>query len=120
MQQLELQCNGVFFQAMQIRQDPYFGPTFCFRTFFCVISAYIASQSGAHTASPVQPVEVVGNQLDLCSLEDRLSFLLSLVQAYRLLAVMSAAVPQLPGRWPLYSEIVRENSMSDLSTLLTL
>ncbi|KAL3130737.1 hypothetical protein ABBQ38_000083 [Trebouxia sp. C0009 RCD-2024] len=58
-----------------------------------------------------QPVEVLGRRLDLRTGKDRLRFLLSLVQAYRLLAVMSAAVPQLPGRWPLYSEIVRENSI---------
>ncbi|DBB03176.1 TPA: hypothetical protein ACH3X1_013344 [Trebouxia sp. C0004] len=58
-----------------------------------------------------QRVEVMGNKLDLRNGEDRLNFLLSLVQAYRLLAVMSATVPQLPGRWPLYSEIIRENSM---------
>lgn len=62
-------------------------------------------------------MELLGNQLDLRTGEDRLSFLLSLVQAYRLLAVMSAAVPQLHGRWPLYSEIVRENSMYDLAPL---
>jgi hypothetical protein len=53
----------------------------------------------------------MGDRLDFRSATDRLSFLLTLVQAYRLLAVMSAVVPQLPGRWPLYSEIVRENSM---------
>jgi hypothetical protein len=62
-------------------------------------------------ASALQPVKVMGHRLDFRIAKDRLSFLLSLVQAYRLLAVMSAAVPQLPGRWPLYSEIARENSM---------
>ena len=82
-----------------------------FEDFFYVLSACLASALAALIASHVQRVEVMGNKLDLRSGEDRLSFLLSLVQAYRLLAVMSAAVPQLPGRWPLYSEIVRGNSM---------
>ncbi|KAL0029076.1 hypothetical protein WJX77_004794 [Trebouxia sp. C0004] len=58
-----------------------------------------------------QPVQVMGDRLDVRSAKGRMSFLLSLVQAYRLLAVMSAAVPPLPGRWPLYSEIERENSI---------
>ncbi|DBB14133.1 TPA: hypothetical protein ACH3X3_001085 [Trebouxia sp. C0006] len=58
-----------------------------------------------------QPVQVMGDRLDLRIAKGRMSFLLSLVQAYRLLAVLSAAVPQLPGRWPLYSEIERENSI---------
>ena len=53
----------------------------------------------------------MGDRLDVRSARDQVSFLLTLVQAYRLLADMSAFVPQLPGRWPLYSEIVRENSM---------
>ena len=113
MQQLGLQCNGVFFQVMQIRQDPWFGPTISSRTFCCAVPARIASPSAAHTAFLVQPIEVIGSQLDVRSGEDRLIFLLSLVQAYRLLAVMSEAVPPLPGRWPLYSEVVRENSMYD-------
>ena len=56
-----------------------------------------------HVASVLQPVQVMGDRLDVRSAKGRMSFLLSLVQAYRLLAVMSAAVPQLPGRWPLYS-----------------
>ena len=59
----------------------------------------------------LQPVQVLGPRLDFSDAKDWLSLLLSLVQAYRLLSVMSAAVPQLPGRWPLYSEIERENSM---------
>ena len=59
----------------------------------------------------------MGNRLDVCSAKGRMSFLLSLVQTYRLLAVMSAAVPQLPGRWPLYSEIERENSMYVVSCM---
>ena len=67
--------------------------------------------ANGHVASVLQPVQVMGDRLDLRSAKGRISFLLSLVQAYRLLAVMSAAVPQLPGRWPLYSEIERENSM---------
>lgn len=113
MQQLGLQCNGVFFQVMQIRQDPCFVPTISSRTFCCTVPARIASLSAAHTASLVQPIELIGGQLDVGSGEDRLSFLLSLVQAYRLLVVMSEAVPPLPGRWPLYSEVVRENSMYD-------
>lgn len=53
----------------------------------------------------------MGDRLDVCHAKGRMSFLLSLVQAYKLLAVVSAAVPQLPGRWPLYSEVDRENSM---------
>ena len=65
----------------------------------------------SHVASVLQPVQVMGDRLDLRIAKGRMSFLLSLVQAYRLLAVLSAAVPQLPGRWPLYSEIERENSM---------
>lgn len=58
----------------------------------------------------LQVVQPVGELLEFGSLQDRRSLLLSLVQAYRLLVVMSASVPQLPGRIPLYSEIVRENS----------
>ena len=53
----------------------------------------------------------MGDRLDVRNGKGRVSFLLSLVQAYRLLAVMSAAVPKLPGRWPLYSEVETENSM---------
>ena len=64
----------------------------------------------SHVASVQQPVQVMGDRLDLRNAKGRMSFLLSLVQAYRLLAVMSAAVPQLPGRWPLYSEIERDHS----------
>lgn len=66
-----------------------------------------------HVASVLQPAQVMGDWLDVRSAKGRMSFLLSLVQAYRLLAVMSAAVPQLPGRRPLYSETERENGMYD-------
>lgn len=62
-------------------------------------------------ASVPQPVQEMGPQLDFCCAKDRVSFLLSLIQAYRLLAVMSAAVPRLPGRRPLFHEIVTEHSM---------
>ncbi|DBB09237.1 TPA: hypothetical protein ACH3X3_007820 [Trebouxia sp. C0006] len=58
-----------------------------------------------------QPVQVVGPRLDFFSIQDRVSLLLSLVQAYRLLAVMSKSVPPLPGRIPLYQEIATENSI---------
>lgn len=71
---------------------------------------------GIHCHCVLQPVQVVGPRLDFCNDKDRSSFLLSLVQAYRLLSVMSAAVPPLPGRWPLYSQIERENSMYVLAT----
>ncbi|KAL0018074.1 hypothetical protein WJX77_001729 [Trebouxia sp. C0004] len=83
----------------------------------CVLSADAspsrasATSSTNNDAASAVRVEVMGNKLDLRNGEDRLNFLLSLVQAYRLLAVMSATVPQLPGRWPLYSEIIRENSI---------
>lgn len=60
---------------------------------------------------PLQPVQAMGHRLEFCSATDQVSFLLTLVQVYRLLAVMSAVVPQLLWRWPLYSEIARENSM---------
>lgn len=63
-------------------------------------------------------MQALGNRLHFRSAENRLSFLLSLVQAYRLLAVMSAAVPQLPGRLPLYAEFERENSMYVPATFL--
>ena len=59
----------------------------------------------------LQAVQAVGPTLDFCSIQDRVSLVLSLVQAYRLLAVMLTSVPQLPGRIPLYSEITRENSV---------
>lgn len=64
----------------------------------------------------VQPIQLMGKQLDLRIVENRWSFLLFLVQAYRLLAVMCAAVPQLLGRWSPFSEIVTEDSMH-VSTL---
>ncbi len=59
----------------------------------------------------LQPVQAVGPTLDFSTIRDRVNLLLSLVQAYRLLAVMSRSVPLLPGRIPLYNEIARENSM---------
>ena len=59
----------------------------------------------------LQPVQAVGPTLDFSTIRDRVNLLLSLVQAYRLLAVMSRSVPLLPGRNPLYNEIARENSM---------
>lgn len=70
---------------------------------------------GLYCLCVLQPVQVLGPRLDFCNDKDRSSFLLSLVQAYRLLLVMSAAVPPLPGRWPLYSQIERENSMCVLT-----
>lgn len=67
--------------------------------------------SNDHATFMLQPVQAVGPRLDFCSIRGRVSLLLSLVQAYRLLAVMSTSVPQLRGRIPLYSEIARGNSM---------
>lgn len=65
-----------------------------------------------HATVMLQPVQA-GPRLDFCSIQDRVSLLLSPVQAYRLLAIMSTSVPQLPSRIPLYFEIARENSMSE-------
>jgi len=78
--------------------------------------------SNDHATCMLQPVQVVGPRLDFFSIQDRVSLLLSLVQAYRLLAVMSKSVPPLPGRIPLYQEIATENSMcvsGQLPQLLT-
>ena len=54
----------------------------------------------------LQGVRPVGEELDFRSLQGRASLLLSLVQAYRLLAVMSKSVPRLLGRIPLCSKQV--------------
>ncbi len=64
----------------------------------------------------LQPVKEVGSVMDLRGANERLSFMLTLVQAHRLLGVMSSAVPALPGRLPLYSEIERESSMYVFAT----
>ncbi len=61
----------------------------------------------AHATSSLQLVQVLANRLDFRSAENRLSFLLSLVQAYRLLArvgIYTSFGPSIPVYTCIYTD----------------